>query len=47
VALAQLDVPDDGPIRFRQTGSNPAHHTVWGEPGDLLARIVAILPVAE
>lgn len=45
--LARLDVPHDGPIRCRQTGSNPAHYTVWGEPDDLLSVVVAVLPVED
>lgn len=45
--IARLDFTADSGIQFRQTGSDPAHHTVWGEPAELLACVIAVQPVGE
>lgn len=34
--LAVIELPDDCPIEFRRTGKTSGHHTIWGEPEDLL-----------
>ena len=43
--LARLNIEDGGPVTFRQMGSDPAHHTVWGTPAEFLARVVAVVSV--
>jgi hypothetical protein len=42
--LARLAIEPDGPIRWRQTGSS-GHHTLWGTPAELQARVVEIVPL--
>ena len=44
---AELTVPVDGPISFQRTGGSRArgHHTLWGEPTEIMARIVRVVPV--
>jgi hypothetical protein len=43
--IAQLRIPDDGSIPYERTGTRRGHHTVWGEPAALLARVVAVVAV--
>jgi hypothetical protein len=45
--IARLDFTAESAIRFRQTGNDPAHHTVWGEPDELLACVIVVQPVGE
>jgi hypothetical protein len=44
--IATLEVPADGLVRFERTlpGSR-GHHTLWGEPEQLLRCAIAIEPV--
>lgn len=37
--LAEIELPDNCAIRHRQTGNNPGHHTIWGEPEELLGYV--------
>jgi hypothetical protein len=43
--LARLEITEGDSIQVRQTGNNPAHHTIWGDPDELLSCIVAVLVV--
>lgn len=44
--IATLRVPEPGTIRFEQTRDpTEGHFTLWGEPADLLARVVNVVPV--
>ena len=43
--VAVLHVTKDGPITFRRTGVGRGHHTLWGDPSDLLRRVVDVLPI--
>jgi hypothetical protein len=38
--IAELRVPEDGSIRYKRTLSSAGHHTIWGEPEELLALVV-------
>lgn len=40
--IATLSIEDGAPIRTRQTGRTPEHHDLWGEPEQMLARVVAV-----
>jgi hypothetical protein len=44
--IAAVRIEEGAPIRVEQTG-DPAtgHYTLWGEPSELLARVVSIVPV--
>jgi hypothetical protein len=44
--LARLDVPDGAAVRIERTIRNSrGHHTLWGNPADLLRCVVVILPL--
>ena len=42
--IATLRVPTDGSIRFARTLGGDGHHTIWGEPADLMALVVSVEP---
>jgi hypothetical protein len=44
--IARLELPEVGRIHYERTllGSR-GHHTVWGEPVELLSCVVAVVPV--
>lgn len=42
--IADLRIPDDAPIRVRQTGPR-GHYSLKGDPDDLLAYVVAVYPL--
>jgi hypothetical protein len=37
--IAELVIAEGDPITFRRTGVARGHHTLWGEPADLKARV--------
>ncbi len=41
--IAVLDIPVDDLIRIERTLREPGHHTIWGEPDELLRAIVAVI----
>ncbi len=43
--IAAVAIPVNGPFRVEQT-LRPGHYTLWGEPEDLLAAVVATVPIA-
>jgi hypothetical protein len=43
--LARLSVAGVETVRYGQTLSNPAHHTVWGEPNVLIGCITDVIAV--
>lgn len=43
--LAELAIPDDGPITYELTGHN-GHYTLWGEADTILSYIVRVTPIA-
>jgi hypothetical protein len=45
--IAELRIPDTSPVRWRRTGRQPGHHTLWGEPDELLACVVRTTTVEE
>jgi hypothetical protein len=40
--VAVLRVPTDGSVRFMRTLGGDGHHTLWGEPVDLMALEVSV-----
>ena len=44
--IATLDIPEHTLIRAERTTSSRGHHTLWGEPADLLAHVVSIADLA-
>ena len=43
--VAAVRIPDDAAIHVERTGNRAGHHTVWGDPGRLLAWVVDVEPV--
>ena len=42
--IAELELVEGGAVRFAQTGGAPAHYDLWGEPRDMLAAVVRVVP---
>ena len=42
--IAVLELVEGGPVRFAQTGGAPEHYDLWGEPHDMLAAVVRVVP---
>lgn len=42
--IGVLDVPEGGPIRAERTGRAEGHWALWGEPTDLFACVLEIVP---
>ena len=43
--IAELAISEGDPITFRRTGTGRGHHTLWGDPAILNARVVRIVDV--
>jgi hypothetical protein len=43
--IAELVISESDPITFRRTGTGRGHHTLWGDPAVLRARVVHIIAV--
>jgi hypothetical protein len=44
--IAAIEIEDGAPVRWEPTGAaESGHHTLWGTPTDLLARVVSIVEV--
>lgn len=43
--IAELLIPEGSTIRYERTGQRRGHYTLWGEPGLLLACVIAVRPV--
>ncbi len=45
--VAELDVPEGGGIIWQRTDRRTrGHHTLWGTPEELLATVIAVVPIA-
>ena len=44
--IAELQIPWGRSIRAERTGHRRGHHTLWGEPGALLACVNRVVPVS-
>jgi len=45
--IAVLDVPHRTTIHTERTTQQRGHYTVWGDAGNLLSCVVAVVPVSE
>ena len=43
--IARVELPGTGPFVVERTTASAGHHTVWGNPAELLAYVVAVEPV--
>ena len=43
--IAELSIAEADPITFRRSGTSRGHHTLWGDPFELLARALRIAKV--
>lgn len=43
--LALLLIEEDGPITFERTGRDRGHHTLWGDPQEMLRRVERVIEV--
>lgn len=43
--IAELVISEGDPITFRRSGTGRGHHTLWGAPADLLARVTQFVQV--
>jgi hypothetical protein len=44
--VVRLEIDDDDPICWARTTSSSGHHTLWGDPAILLARVTAVVAVS-
>src|SRR5262249_20241144 len=42
--IAVVQIEEGSPIRIERT-LGPGHFTVWGDPAEILARVIAVIPV--
>jgi len=43
--VAILDIAEGGVVTFEQTTEVSTHYTLWGEPRDILERVVSVAPL--
>ena len=43
--IAVLEIEEGDPVQFEQTLAAPTHYDLWGAPHDMLAAVVAVMPV--
>jgi hypothetical protein len=44
--IATIALEDSAPMRVERTlRGSPGHHTLWGDPMDIRARVVSVVPV--
>ena len=43
--IAELGIAEGDPITVRRTGTSQGHHTLWGDPAELLARVIRVVKV--
>jgi hypothetical protein len=43
--VAELTIFEGDPITIRRSGNSQGHHTLWGAPADLLARVTKVVDV--
>jgi hypothetical protein len=41
--VAVLELDENGPVRFGQTGRAPEHYDLWGDPRDMLAAVRRVM----
>jgi hypothetical protein len=43
--IAELQIPEDGPVRYERTPVSAGHHTLWGDAVVLLRYVASVSPV--
>jgi hypothetical protein len=43
--IAEMHITENSPIRRRRTTASRGHWTLWGDPSELLACVVAVAPL--
>ncbi len=43
--IATIEILDDGRFQIEQTTDTPTHYTIWGDPDELLATVIAVAAV--
>ena len=43
--IAELEIKEGDPITVKRSGTFRGHHTLWGDPTDLLARVSRVVSV--
>lgn len=43
--IARVELAEGGSIKWQRTGPKAGHHTLWGDPDELLANVVEVVPV--
>jgi len=43
--IAAIEIPSDGRITYKRTGTNEGHYTLWGNADVLLKQVIALIPV--
>jgi hypothetical protein len=43
--IAVIRVPTDGSVRFARSLGGDGHHTIWGDPAQLLSLVVSVEPI--
>ncbi len=44
-SIAAIDVSRAQALLYERTTQQPGHFTIWGDPGDILACLVSVVPV--
>jgi hypothetical protein len=45
--IAEVQIPDNGPVGFEQTLADPHHYHMHGEPSDMLAMVFRVVSVVQ
>jgi hypothetical protein len=43
--IAELEIGEDGPVAFEQSGADPSHFDLFGTAADMLSAVRRVLPV--
>lgn len=43
--IAELAISEGDPITFRRSGTGRGHHTLWGDPADIKARVQRVIAI--
>lgn len=41
--IAELHIPNDSPLVIERTGKQRGHHTLWGNPDDILKHVARVI----
>ena len=43
--IAWVSIPEAGVVAYERTLVSPGHHTLWGQPEELIRSVIAVVPV--